>query len=67
MLTYALLSAVVLVASAQTPPKSAATGPAVGSRAPDFTAINTDGRAQSLQSLLGPKGALLVFFRSADW
>jgi hypothetical protein len=42
-------------------------GPAVGSRAPDFTALDQDGRSRSLHSLMGPKGLMLVFFRSADW
>jgi peroxiredoxin len=42
-------------------------GPAVGSRAPDFTAVDQDGRPRSLHSLMGPKGLMLVFFRSADW
>ena len=43
------------------------TGPAVGSRVPDFEAADQDGARQSLQSIMGPKGAILVFFRSADW
>ena len=43
------------------------TGPAVGDRVPDFTAPDQAGRVQSLKSIMGPKGAMLVFFRSADW
>ena len=43
------------------------TGPAVGSRVPDFEAADQNGARQSLQSIMGPKGAMLVFFRSADW
>jgi hypothetical protein len=42
-------------------------GPAVGSRVPDFTAVDQNGRSRSLHSLMGPKGLMLVFFRSADW
>jgi AhpC/TSA family len=42
-------------------------GPPVGSPAPDFEATDQDGRTRSLSSLLGPNGALLVFYRSADW
>jgi hypothetical protein len=42
-------------------------GPAVGSRGPDFTAVDQDGRSRSLHSLMGPNGLMLVFFRSADW
>ena len=43
------------------------TGPEVGSSVPSFEAPDQNGRLQNLKSILGPKGALLVFFRSADW
>jgi hypothetical protein len=43
------------------------TGPAAGSPAPAFSAVDQAGRTQTLQSIIGPKGAMLVFFRSADW
>jgi hypothetical protein len=43
------------------------TGPDVGQPVPAFSAQDQEGRNQTLQSILGPKGALLVFFRSADW
>jgi cytochrome oxidase Cu insertion factor (SCO1/SenC/PrrC family) len=43
------------------------TGPEVGSMLPSFEAPDQNGRLQHLQSIRGPKGALLVFFRSADW
>ncbi len=42
-------------------------GPAVGSKMPDFELRDQDGQAHNLQSLLGPKGGLILFFRSADW
>jgi hypothetical protein len=42
-------------------------GPRVGVRAPDFAGVDQFGRSQTLQSVLGPEGAMLVFFRSADW
>jgi hypothetical protein len=45
----------------------AGTGPAVGDRVPDFTAPDQAGRTQTLKSIMGPKGAMLVFYRSADW
>jgi len=44
-----------------------ATGPAVGERVPDFHLRDQNGAEHDLHSILGPKGALLVFFRSADW
>jgi hypothetical protein len=58
-----LLSACAM-ASAQTAIK---TGPEVGSTVPAFEAPDQYGKVQNLQSIMGPKGALLVFYRSADW
>lgn len=46
---------------------AAETGPEIGSRVPDFEALDQNGTRQTLQSIMGPKGAMLVFFRSADW
>ena len=43
------------------------TGPAVGNKVPDFSAQDQEGRRQTLKSVSGPKGTMLVFFRSADW
>ena len=43
------------------------TGPAVGSTIPAFELPDLNGHTQSLSTLAGPKGAMLVFFRSADW
>jgi hypothetical protein len=43
------------------------TGPNPGRKIPDFQAFDQNGRLRTLENLLGPKGALLVFFRSADW
>jgi len=42
-------------------------GLAVGQKAPAFSARDQFGRAQTLDSLKGPNGAVLLFFRSADW
>jgi peroxiredoxin len=43
------------------------TGPAVGQTVPDFSLQDQNQRMRTLHSILGPKGALLVFYRSADW
>jgi hypothetical protein len=43
------------------------TGPGIGSTIPKFEALDQNGHSQSLQSIAGPKGTLLVFYRSADW
>jgi hypothetical protein len=42
-------------------------GPQVGERAPDFSLKDQNGSTQTLRSMMGPKGAMLVFIRSADW
>ena len=42
-------------------------GPQVGQRVPDFVLEDQNGRKWTRQSIMGPKGAMLVFIRSADW
>jgi cytochrome oxidase Cu insertion factor (SCO1/SenC/PrrC family) len=42
-------------------------GPQIGDRVPDFTLTDQRGQARTLASLMGPKGLMLVFNRSADW
>jgi len=42
-------------------------GPQVGQRVPDFNLADQTGRTRNLESIMGPRGAMLVFFRSADW
>ena len=44
-----------------------AVGPQIGTQVPDFTLPDQAGQPRTLASLMGPKGAILVFFRSADW
>jgi hypothetical protein len=42
-------------------------GPQVGTVAPAFAGIDQFGKPHTLASSYGPNGAMLVFFRSADW
>ena len=42
-------------------------GPQVGAGVPDFSLNDQTGRVRNLQSIMGPRGAMLVFLRSADW
>ena len=42
-------------------------GPQVGQRVPDFSLPDQTGRVRTLDSIMGPRGAMLVFLRSADW
>jgi hypothetical protein len=42
-------------------------GPQVGEGVPDFNLVDQTGRPRNLQSIMGSRGAMLVFIRSADW
>ena len=46
---------------------ASAWGPATGSQIPKLAASDHTGQPQTLDSLSGDKGLLLVFSRSADW
>jgi len=49
------------------PPDVQRLGPQVGTRVPDFTLLDQQGQSRTLASLMGPKGLMLIFYRSADW
>jgi hypothetical protein len=51
----------------RTPIDVARLGPQVGERAPDFSLKDQNGKAWTRSSIMGSKGAMLVFVRSADW
>ena len=65
------LMVVAVGALAQTPPPQpidlSKLGPQIGERVPDFSLKDQSGETRTVSSILGPKGAMLVFFRSADW
>lgn len=42
-------------------------GPQVGEKVPDFALPDQHGRTRTLDSVMGERGAMLVFHRSADW
>ncbi len=51
----------------RTPIDVASLGPQVGERVPGFSLPDQTGQIWTLESILGPNGALLLFHRSADW
>ena len=51
----------------RTPINVASLGPQVGEQVPTFSLPDQNGQVQSLESILGPNGAILLFHRSADW
>lgn len=67
LLTCVTATALAQAPAGQTPVNLDRVGPAVGTAAPAFSLPDARGVTRSLQSLLGPKGALIVFNRSADW
>ncbi len=42
-------------------------GPDIGSKAPEFTLIDSTGEKHTLSDLLKKGNVALVFYRSADW
>ena len=44
-----------------------ALGPQVGDQVPDFSLPDQFGEIQTLQSIMGEQGAMIVFHRSANW
>jgi hypothetical protein len=62
----ALCIGLVAIVAAQAPDPQTL-GPKVGERVPEFSLMDQHGTTRSLTSTFGPKGAVLVFFRSADW
>jgi hypothetical protein len=67
-LVVALVCAAIHL-NAQSPPAvdTSAIGPQVGAAVPPIAGVDQFGKSHTLSSIAGPKGAMLVFFRSADW
>ena len=42
-------------------------GPRAGQQVTGFALADQNGRPRTLESLMGSRGVMLVFFRSADW
>ncbi len=71
----AMLIATVVVLLAHAPASAqerepidvASLGPQVGEKIPDFALPDQYGRLRDLDSIMGERGAMLVFHRSADW
>ena len=55
------------VAQERTAINMASLGPQIGERVPDFSLPDQHGQIHTLDSIMGPNGAMLLFYRSADW
>jgi len=68
-----LIAGLLLAAAGSVPMGQPATvdvrtiGPQAGQEVPAFDLLDQSGARHTLRSILGPNGAMLVFFRSADW
>jgi cytochrome oxidase Cu insertion factor (SCO1/SenC/PrrC family) len=62
-----LVSASMAAGQAPAAPDVSKLGPQVGTMVPPFEGIDQFGKPRTLASVAGAKGAMLVFFRSADW
>lgn len=63
----ALVAPVALNAQERKPVDVSTLGPQVGERVPDFALPDQHGRIRTLDSIMGEKGAMILFHRSADW
>jgi hypothetical protein len=62
-----LLSAAGVAGQSSPKVDTSVIGPTVGQQVPDFSGTDQYGKQHTLASSMGAKGAMLVFFRSADW
>lgn len=71
VLLVALVALMVAIPSQaqqpRTPVNVDALGPQVGDGVPDVRLPDQHGTVQTLDSIMGPNGAMLLFHRSADW
>ena len=73
IITALSVSCLLLAISAQAAESSreivdvASLGPQVGESVPDFRLQDQFGNYHTLDSIMGPNGAMLLFHRSADW
>jgi len=67
VLKLILTSIVLVITQNAWATKNIPVGPNIGDIAPAISVINNQNQATTLNSLMGEKGLILVFFRSADW
>ena len=63
----ALAAPAATAAQEREPVDLSSLGPQVGERVPDFALPDQYGRIQTLDSIMGERGAMILFHRSADW
>ena len=48
-------------------PANLTTGPEIGERIPHIEAVDQHGQRRDFDGIVGPNGAMILFYRSADW
>ena len=48
-------------------PTNLTTGPEIGERIPLIEAVDQHGVRRDFEDIVGPAGAMILFYRSADW
>jgi len=64
---WILATSAALSAQAPAPIDTSKIGPKVGEAAPELSGPDQSGVTRALKGAAGPKGTMLVFYRSADW
>lgn len=67
---FVLLLLLIVTAQGQSPREPIdvdALAPHVGEELPDFSLPDQQGVVRTLDDIMGPRGALILFHRSADW
>ena len=65
---FAVIASLTLISSiANAEMKSIEAGPQIGSKVADLNLLDQFSDKQDLSNILGPEGAIIVLFRSADW
>lgn len=67
VLSLMLVLTLAAAGAAQDLPDVERFGPQVGDVVPSFSLSDQTGQTQTLESIMGPNGAMLVFSRSASW
>ena len=67
VVAVALIVTMPVQAQERKPVDLSSLGPQVGERVPDFALPDQRGTVQTLDSIMGERGAMLLFHRSADW
>ena len=67
LLSLMLVLTLAATGTAQDLPDVEQFGPQVGDIVPAFTLTDQHGQTQTLESIMGPNGVMLMFNRSASW